>query len=286
MNAINGAFTAVFNLLLAPLEALGKEFALIMVSGIFGILALIIFKQISSQEGIRRTKDQIKAHMIEIRIYQDDLVLVSQAIGKVLLRNFQYLAFNFGPILPLLVPFTFVAAQLVTRYAFEPVEVTAESAQLAPGAGLMLRVEFSEGKEALASGLKVSYPDGVKAISPLVRVPQAGKAYQEFVATAAGTHTITLELADGTKHEKTLVAGDTEARLMQPSRVQGILSASLWPAEGTLASDGPFSLIAFEYPRSELGWLPFSGELGVLLIFLIASMAFGAAVLKPLGIAI
>ena len=286
MNALNGAFTAVFNWLLTPLEALGMEFALIVVSGVFGILALIVFKHISSQAGIKRTKDRIKAHMIEIRIYQNDLVVVGKAVLKVLMRNFQYLGYNFGPILPLLVPFTFVAAQLVTRYAFEPVKLTSDTAALAPGGGLTLRVEFSPGKAQLASGLQIAFSDGLEASSPLVRIPAAGKAFQEFVATKDGVHTLTLTLADGTKVSKTVVAGDSELRLMQPERVQSLLASSLWPAEERLDPQGAFSLIAFEYPRSELGWLPGSGEMGVLLVFLVASMLFGAAVLKPLGISI
>ena len=68
MNALNHASNALFDLVLTPLEALGQEFALIMVSGIFGVLALIIFKKISSQKGIKAAKDKIKGHMIEIRI--------------------------------------------------------------------------------------------------------------------------------------------------------------------------------------------------------------------------
>ena len=82
MNALNHASNALFDLVLTPLEALGDEFALIMVSGIFGILALIIFKKISSQKGIKAAKDKIKGHMIEIRIYQNDLVLVSRAMSR------------------------------------------------------------------------------------------------------------------------------------------------------------------------------------------------------------
>jgi hypothetical protein len=72
---------------------------------------------------------------------------------------------------------------------------------------------------------------------------------------------------------------------MQPERVQGI-EAILWPAEAPLASDSAFARVTCAYPDGELGWLPGSGVLGVLLVFLVASMAFGAAVLKPLGIQI
>ena len=82
MNAINRAVTSFFDLVLTPLEAVGDEFAILVVSGVFGVLALWIFKHISWQKGIKGTKDRIKGHLIEIRIYQDDLVTVGKAIGQ------------------------------------------------------------------------------------------------------------------------------------------------------------------------------------------------------------
>jgi hypothetical protein len=94
------------------------------VSGVFGVLALIAFKHISWQKGIKAAKDRIKGHMIEIRIYQDDLVVVGQSVLKILGRNLQYVTLNFGPFIPLAIPFVFVMAQFVVRYAYDPVPVT------------------------------------------------------------------------------------------------------------------------------------------------------------------
>ena len=68
MNAINRATSSIFDVLLTPFELLGPEISLILVSGLFGILALLVFKQISWQAGIKQTKDKIKGHMIAIRI--------------------------------------------------------------------------------------------------------------------------------------------------------------------------------------------------------------------------
>ena len=144
MNVINRLTNSIFDVLLTPFEFLGPEMALILVSGLFGIIALVLFKHISWQKGIKATKDKIKGHMIEIRLYQDDLVIVARAIGKVLLRNLQYLALNFGPILPLFIPFVFVLAQFVVRYAFDPVPVTPDHAVVLAGQGTLITVELDE----------------------------------------------------------------------------------------------------------------------------------------------
>jgi hypothetical protein len=204
----------------------------------------------------------------------------------VLLRNFQYLALNFGPFVPLALPFLFVAAQLVVRYGFEPVPVHASAAGMLPGTGTMIRVDFARGSERKAAELRLELPEGVEALSPLVRVPSRGIAFQEVVATRPGEHAIALVLADGTRELKLLVAGDVPTRVMQPERVQSPFAALLWPAESSFASSSPFARVQFEYPERDLGWLPGRGPFAILVTLVVASMAFGFLVMKPLGVQI
>jgi hypothetical protein len=285
MNAINRAVTWFFDLLLTPLESLGEEFALIVVSGVFGVLALLAFKHISSQTRIKATKDKIKGHMIEIRIYQNDLGLVSRAIGKVLWRNAQYVLLNFGPFVPLAIPFVFVLAQLVVRYGFEPVPIVAgDPAAVMAGQGTTLEVEFAR-KDA-AGELTITWPAGLVPVSALVRVPQQGVAFQEFVAQSAGAYDITLAVDGEDVVKRFHVGADGRERLMQPERGRGILHALLWPAEDTFGGGSAFARVAYVYPESDLGGLPFSGPFGVLLNFFVASFLIGALAIKPLGVQI
>lgn len=285
MTFLNRAFSASFDALLGVLDFMGRGAALVFVSGVFGVLALLLFKRLSWQRGIKAAKDKIKAHLIEIRIYQDDPRIVLRAFGCVLWRNAQYLGLNLIPFVPLAIPFTFVVAQLVVRDAFAPATVRADVANVMPGQGTTLRVELESSSAARVKDLVVRYPEGLVPISPLVRVPAAGRAYQEFVATRAGEHDIELELGDGARETKHFAAGNVSPRRMQPERAKGVLHALLWPAEDTVSSDSPFARIRVEYPDSDLGWFP-GGTGGVLLVFLAASMLFGALAIKPLKIQI
>jgi hypothetical protein len=274
----------VFDVVLTPLEWLGTSWALILASGVFGIVALICFKFISYQRGIKASKDKIKGHMIAIRIYQDDLVVVFKSVIKVLLRNLQYLSLNFGPFVPLAIPFVFVVAQFVTRYSFDGIPVETIDSKVLAGHGTELSVEFSADRRSAAKGLSIELPDGLVALSGLVRDGQNGVAFMEVAATKPGVHEVEFVLADGTRETKLLVAGEA-TRTMQPERVKSVFASLLWPAEPSFASDSAFERISFVYPDSDLGWLP-GGVGGVLLVFLIASMAFGILILKPLGIQI
>lgn len=286
MNALNAALTHAFDALLRPLEWVGPEFALLVVSGVFGVLALWAFKHISWQRGIKATKDRIKGHMIEIRLYQDDLGIVAKAVGKVLARNLQYVALNFGPFLPLAVPFTFVVAQLVVRYGFDPVPVrpdlvAAHDGPTLAGQGVTLRIR---GDAATIAGLEIVLPEGLAARSPMARIPAQGRAVQELAALAPGAYEVTLRTPSGPVTKRLVAGPEARTRTLQPERVSGFATV-LWPAEGSLAGTGLVS-VAFDYPESDLGWLPGSGPLGVILVFLVASMLVGFAALKPLGVQI
>lgn len=285
MDLLNGLARKLFDVLLVPFEAVGAEFSLVMTSGIFGILALLAFKHISWQKGIAGTKDKIKGHLIAIRIYQDDLVVVAASVLKILGRNFQYITLNFGPFIPLAIPFVIVAAQMVTRYGFEPIPVTSPEEHTLAGQGTMLEVRMAPGHEAEVAGLQIEVPSTVELVSPIVRATGDGRAFVEFVAKGDGVEEFTFTLGDGSSTTKGVVTGSGEVRWMQPERVSSFWSAWLWPAEDTLSDAPAIEHISFAYPERSLAWMP-DGPFGVLVALLVASMAFGAAVMKPLGVQI
>ena len=298
MDLLNGALNRTFDVLLAPLELLGAPAALVLFSGFFGVFALWAFKRISWQSGIRKAKDRIKAHMIAIRIWQDDLRVVGRSFAGAMLRNAQYLGLNFGPFVPLAIPFVIGAAQLVVRYAYDPVPLSADAASLLPGQGTLVEIELWPERRGAIADLRVDLPPGLRALSPLVRSPAEGRALMEVVAVAPGVHRLVFELPgeDGgvDRAEKLCVAGALRERGMQPRRVSSrdwwrIHDPDrwpfLWPAEEALPGDSAFRSIALGYPHRRLAWLP-DGELGILVTFLVASMVFGAFAIKPLGVQI
>lgn len=285
MNALNRSLTAIFDAVLWPFERLGPGWSLVLVSGIFGVLALFLFKHVSAQKRIRYVKDRIKGHLIEIRIWQDDLGVVGKSTVKVLLRNLQYLGLNLLPFIPLSIPFVFVLAQLVVRYAYRPLELHAPHSALMAGQGTTLQIRLSDAAASRAGEVVVRLPPGLEAVSPLVRVPSEGRAFQELVARQSGEYEVVVEVPGLGSATKLVAAGDATPRTLQPSRGTGVLDALLWPAEPTFEAGSPFEAVALTYPDRDLGWLP-AGPGGIVLTFLVASMVFGALAIKPLKVSI
>ena len=285
MNAINRATSSIFDVLLTPFELLGPEMSLILASGLFGILALLIFKQISWQAGIKQTKDKIKGHMIAIRLYQDDLAVVGASVAKVLVRNVQYLSLNILPILPLVPPFMLFAGQLVARYAFDPLPV-AESVEAAErGERTTLQITFKRDHRDQIADMEVQLPEGLVASSKLVRSAREGRAFVELVATAPVQGDIRLLIGGQEVGSKAVVAGDEPTRMMQFERVSSFWLSWIRPAEPTFGERSPVEHMTFVYPDRQLRFLP-GGEMGVVLVLFVASMVFGVAILKPLNIQI
>ncbi len=294
MEALNSAASSLFDVVFGAFEWIGPRTALIAVSGIFGVLALLAFKYMSSQSSIAKAKGKITGHLIEIRIYQDDLRVVASSFVKIMLRNVQYLALNFLPFLPLAVPFAVLAAQAVVRYAYSGAQVSPADAKVLSGRGVLLEIEVAPENMQLVKDLHVALPPGVRAVSPLVRSVSEGRAWQEIVATTAGVHAIDCRI--GSEHQsKQFVAGDEVPRRMQPRRALAsdwwrihdpARWSILWPAEATLPADSQFRSISLaKYPARDLGWLP-GGEGGVLIVLVVASMLFGVLALKPLKVTI
>ena len=288
MDALNGFCNGLFNILFAPFDGLGGYGALVtitIVSIVFMPLSMLFFKRFSSQKGIVAAKGKIKGHMIEIRIYQDDLVVVLMAVLKVLYYNFKYLFLNFAPFIPISVPFVLVVAQLVVRFGFAPIPIEERDLSgLQAGQGVTISIHMRPGHEAEAGNLKLILPDTLKAVSPLVRNAADGVAFQEVVAVAAGARDLEL-VVGGKTATKHIVTGTEIERLMQPERVNDFWSAWLWPAEPTFGADSPLGTVSFTYPDRELKWMP-DGAGGVFLTFLIIAFVIGGAAIKVFDIQI
>ena len=280
MDFVNGLSTDIFNIVLTPLEMIHPEVAIAVVSALFGILGLVIFKYISAQNGIKQAKDKIKGHMIEIRIYQDDLKVVGAAVCKVLFQNVKYLSLNLMPFIPLSVPFVLLLSQLVVRYAFEP---------LPADKPFTMTIELAQDQKSKANDITVMAPEWLAAEDlVIVRAPSEGRVFLSIRDAQPGISDFAFKIGDSIVIKPVVIGAETvPPRSMQPQKVGDFWDAWIWPAEEMIEADSPITRVAIEgdYPSKSFAFLP-DGILGILVGVILYSFIAGLAILKPLGVTI
>jgi len=142
MWTINSVLNGFFDLLITPFRGVHPLWYLFFFSLLAGILMLLIFRYTSNQKKIKETKDKIKAYLIEVRIFNEDLGILLSAQKNLLFYNAKYLMHALKPILFMIVPVSIILIQLQGWFGYKPLGI---------GESTLLKVKFTdEGKKVLS----------------------------------------------------------------------------------------------------------------------------------------
>ncbi|NOR12743.1 MAG: hypothetical protein GQ545_05770, partial [Candidatus Aminicenantes bacterium] len=111
MWTFNRVFGKIFDLLFIPFRDMNPWVGMIIISFLTGLLMLVIFRYTSNQAGIKKAKNKIKAHLLELRLYKDSLGLSLKAQGNILLANLKYITHSFKPMLVMIIPVILILIQ-------------------------------------------------------------------------------------------------------------------------------------------------------------------------------
>lgn len=233
---INTAFTLAFR----PLEGMRPEFALIIISGITGVLMLYLYKVMSNQPAIERVKNGIKACILEIQLYKTDMRVMLRALMRVFSKNLTYMKLLLVPSLLLVAVIAVVLLQCYPRFEYRPVK---------PGEGFLFKVGLNDWDKV--SSTKIEVPDVLQVEAGPLTVPQLKEINWRLRAKSPGDYTISVE--SGQERQKmTLAVG---GGLRGVSRTKGPSSLGNYvknPAGTFLASGSAFSAISIYYPEREM----------------------------------
>ena len=139
-------------------------YGLSVVSFLTGLAAVLVFGYVSNQESLRRIKDRIQAHLLELRLFPDQLGVVLKAYGRVLRWTLAYLTYNLKPLAILMLPLVIIMVQLDLRLGsrpFQPHDSFILTAKLAePGALDSGSLQTAEGVDIDCSSRKHSRSPG------------------------------------------------------------------------------------------------------------------------------
>jgi hypothetical protein len=95
------------------------------VSLVVGLLMVVLFGYTSDQKAIGIAKDQLKAHLLAVRLYRDQIPVVMGSYGKILRGTGRYLKLAFKPLLYVIIPITLLMVQVDRYLGQTPIPVNA-----------------------------------------------------------------------------------------------------------------------------------------------------------------
>ena len=277
MNRFNAITSTLFDPLLAPFGDEHAWFDLLFWSVAGGIVALIVYKYVSNQAGIQRAKNAIKVHLLEIRLFKDDIAVVLGATARILLKNGLYLGHNILPMLVMIVPMMTILFQLEARYAHDPLPVGSVNLLILKLDGR--RPDVPDTATGLAETVRLEIPAGLSLDAPPVRTAEGEIAWR-LRAEQPGDHTLTIHVGDEVVEKRIAVGGPP--RKVPVLRTKG-LEGLLYPGEAGLPGESRVYSARLWYPERDLGWLP-GGEMGVLATFFGFSILSGFALKGLFGV--
>src|SRR5450755_4660332 len=219
-----------FSLLTSPLAIV------VVVSLVVGLLMVVLFGYTSDQKAIGIAKDQLKAHLLAVRLYRDQIPVVMGSYGKILRGTGRYLKLAFRPLLYVIIPITLLMVQIDRYLGAMP---------LPPNIPFLLTVRTTTSDEL--DDVTLDLPQEITMTAPPVHVPAENEIVWRLVGQKEGKYEVKIATA-GMMATKAVCVGSELARI-SAARLRGQFWKRMFSsAEAALPENGPIESILINYP--------------------------------------
>ena len=263
MNFFIYILTKFFDIILLPFTKLSSPvYGLIFISLLSGIFFLKIFGLVSNQKGIKKVKDKIRAHILEIVLFKDSLSLSLKAILKLLSANFLYMKFAVIPLFFMIIIFSFFYGQLQLRYGNSPLKLGDETI-----------FKLTVNNNANLDDYSIQVTEGLKQTTPPLRIRKKQEIYWRIKALAKGEHSIIIKNKNKDTVSFPVYTGNVTAHKIPDSNSDNTILKMLYPGLKPLDTSSGIKLIELNYPVKKYKFLFFN--LSWLIYFFIISVLSG-----------
>ncbi len=244
----------------------------VVLSLVIGLAMVVLFGYTSDQKAIKVAKDQLKAHLLAVRLFRDQLPVVAGSYAKILRGTGRYLRLAFMPLLYVVIPITGLIVQL---------DRSLGSTAIRAGEPFLLTVRA--GNADAMNALSLDLPTEIEMTAPAVHVPAENEVVWRLRAQQDGDYQIKV-VAGAENAAKTLRVSSELARV-SPVRLRGHFWERVFlSGESTLPENGAVDSIAVRYPERNIDIAGF--EMNWIWLFFILSMVAGYLFKELLGIQI
>ncbi len=263
MQTYNDIASAIFDFLLAPFGHEIALFDLIVWPLLMGVGALQVYKYTSNQVAIASVKRQISMHLLEIRLFRDDIAQVLISTVKIVGKNVIYIAHNLRPMAVMMIPMVGLMVQLVAHYAYEPAQ---------PGSVEILHLRLDPNAAVSSRDVSLEVPVGTSLDAPAVRTAD-GQVFWRIRADQPGDYVFKIRVGDEIYEKGWAVGG--AARKIPVKRLRS-WEALLYPGEDAIPSGSPVLSLETDMHTRSLDFV-WDGEFGILMWAMVLSLVAGVA---------
>jgi hypothetical protein len=244
----------------------------IAVSLVVGFLMVVLFGYTSDQKAVGIAKDQLKAHLLAVRLYRDQIPVVMGSYGKILRGTGRYLKLAFKPLLYVIIPITLLIVQIDRYLGAMPIP---------PNVPFLLTVQTTGG-DALHDAT-LGLPPEITMSAPPVHVPATKEIVWRLVGSKEGKYEVKIAAA-GQVAAKFVSVGSDLPRI-STIRLRGHFWERMFSsAEPALPENSPVESISINYPDRNIEVAGYG--MNWIWLFFILSMIAGFIFKELLGIQI
>lgn len=266
-----GTTTSHFCILL-PIASQHALIVLLLLSIVTGLVMIVLFGYLSDQKAVRVAKDQLRAQLLAVRLFQDQPQVVVRAYGRILTGTGRYLRVSFKPLAVIILP---MIALLIycDRYL--------GSLPFQTNQPILLKARLD--KPEILDNISLRLPAGLAESAPAVHIADAGEVDWRLVASAEGNYEVNV-LAEGQELGKQVVVSNNLTHLSECRLRDHFWQRLLNCAEPALPANSPVGLLAVNYPARDIDLGPWATNW--LVVFFIVSLAAALLFKFILGIEI
>ncbi len=235
---INIATNAIGQYVLGAVMVLPGWLSNTIISAVTGVILLVIFKYTSNQKAIGKVRDSIKANLLALKLFKDDIVVTLQSQGQVFKGSLLLLFYAIVPMLVMMVPVILLLSQMGMWYQSRPLRAGEET---------VVVMKLSDSGESVWPQVNIkSMPSAEVTLGP-VKVLSKRQIYWKILARENGLSKIVFEV-NNQEVEKELSVGDGFLRLSGRRPGQRWSEILLYPGETPFGADSAVSSISIDYP--------------------------------------
>jgi hypothetical protein len=236
---LNALANVLGRVLLAPIAILPGWLSATLIATGTGLVLLGMFKYTSNQRAIKRTRDQIKANLLALKLFKDSPAVTLRAQGRVFYGAFQLMLLAIVPMLVMAIPVCLMLGQIALWYQARPLRVGEET---------LVSLKFGGAPSATMPEVQLEPSAAFATLIGPVRVPSERTMHWSIKAKQPGCHLLAFRLGEQAA-QKEFVVGDSFMRTSKERPGWTWTDILLHPWETPFPTDSLVNSIDIQYPE-------------------------------------